>query len=81
MGNRLALFSLRIMRLCARLGIPCSLEQPASSWMLKLPPFLRAVKRFQLQHTVLHYCQFGEAWKKLTALLACHADLSPLGRK
>ena len=52
-GNRLALFSLRVMRLCARLGIPCSLEQPASSWMLKLLPVLRATRRLDL-HT--YYC-------------------------
>ena len=38
-GNRLAQFALRCMKACRASGTPCTLEQPASSWMLRLPPF------------------------------------------
>ena len=80
-GNALALFSLRVMKTCLKLEVPCSLEQPATSWMLRLPPFERAARQLPMSQCVVDYCAYGMPWRKRTAIWSVHLDLSPMARR
>ena len=79
-GNKLALFSLRVLQMCHRLGIAASLEQPASSWLFKLPPFVDFIDLFGVHMVKLEFSAYGTSWRKRTKLLTVHVDLSGLGR-
>ena len=80
-GDALALFSLRVMKLCHALDIPCTLGQPASSWMLRLPPFEKAAAQLAFQQNVIDYCQYGMLWRKRITIWSTQLDLHPLERR
>ena len=79
-GNKLLLFTCRIMWYCYLLNIPFVLEQPWSS-MVWATPVLKKFRR--LPHTTLtqlHCCQFHELWRKPMGLFASHLDVTCVAR-
>lgn len=78
-GNRLLLFSLRLLRLCEQFQIPYILENPYSSMAWEMSCLKRFVEQYHPSFVVLHYCQFGELWKKPTSLMHNYVDLSAVG--
>ena len=51
-GNLLLQRTLQVVRLCERLGIPVSVENPRSSWLWRMPAMRRALARATQHHTV-----------------------------
>ena len=78
-GNLLGKRSFQLMRACAKLHIPCALENPYLSrlWDCK---FALNPGTF-LTHVVRDFftdqCGDGTAWRKRTRLRAVHLDLEP----
>lgn len=75
-GNNLYWFSMRILWACLRLRIPVVLENPETSLCWQTPILQVLQASGLMTANVLHFCQFGEAWKKPTTLLAAFVDLS-----
>lgn len=80
-ANLLGLFCLEVLWLSLRLGFASSLEQPAASWMLRLPPFLIFIKQAGVNRIGLDFCAFGTAWRKRTVMLVVNADFQCLARR
>jgi len=76
-GNRLLMFSMRLLQLCEHVGIPYILENPESSLAWSMPPMQSFLRRFAPFVVGLDYCQFGEPWKKPTQLIS-NFDISSL---
>ncbi len=81
LGNRLARFSLQVLKVCLRMEIACTLEQPQSSWMLRLPPFWNFRRRTGVPEVTLDFCMYGEMWRKRTTIIAVRLDLAGLHRR
>ena len=64
-----AKFTVRVLRLCARLGIHMGLENPASSQLFKLPTIQRALALIPCTAVSFHMCAFGAVWKKPTTVV------------
>lgn len=77
-GNLLLEFSYNLIQECNRYNTPWALENPASSrcW---LTPLLKKVSS-SAHYCILDFCQFGEPWKKQTAILHKGVDLSAAQR-
>ena len=71
-------FVVSIARCCWTHGIMCTIEQPASGWKFKLPEIERLLRRSGVSLNVLDYCQYEMAWKKRTAIVSIHLDLTGL---
>lgn len=75
-GNFFLRFTCRVCRLCHRLQIPFTVENPGRSRLWICPPMLQ-VMRFRRVHSVdVDYCYFGTRWKKRTKFLYFGLDLS-----
>ena len=68
-ANRLVKNSCRIIREAIKLGIPWVVENPKTSRLWLIPQMQRFVGQGASQNEV-HFCQFGELWRKATYLLA-----------
>ena len=68
-ANRLVKNSCRIMREAIKLGIPWVVENPKTSRLWLTPQMQRFVGQGAFQNEV-HFCQFGELWRKATYLFA-----------
>lgn len=77
-GNKLFLFTMRILRLCEDLGIPYVLENPLTSMAWEMPPLLKFHETYQPSFCDLDFCCYGEIWKKPTRLMYNHIDISSL---
>ena len=55
------------------LGIEVWMENPASSWMFRLPEFVALTEHFpQLQSWIVDYCRFKKPWRRRTRFaLSC----------
>ena len=80
-GNTLARLSVSLMRICRRLGLPFSAENPALSRLWGLPPFRQMLRWAGASWQVTHYCLDGMPWKKPTGLLGYLVDLDPVVRR
>lgn len=75
-GNSFALWMFGLLRLAMENKLEVWLENPASSWMFRLPEWKELEKDYpKLQFWVVDYCQFGMEWRKRTKI----ATTSPLG--
>lgn len=77
-GNLLLEFSYNLIVECNRYNVPWALENPGSSrcWLTPLLKKLSSSADF----CILDFCQFGEPWKKQTAILHKGVDLSTAQR-
>jgi hypothetical protein len=76
-GNITLSRSRAIVRACIKQGIPCGLENPASSLMWMAPNFVPLVNRGKA--AVCDFCAFGTPWRKRTKLVLWNvADVSPI---
>lgn len=80
-GNQLLRFSIRILELCERYSIPYALENPATSYLWYMPPMIKFRNNFNPDLVILDFCQYGEDWKKSTAIIGNFWDLSPLQKQ
>ena len=78
-GNRLALQLVCYVKLCIKFGVPIVIENPETSRLWILPPFLKLLE--QANVITLHQCQFGASHKKPTKLAGWNIDLSSLEQK
>ena len=66
-GNQMALWCFAIVALALELCIGVWLENPASSWMFRLPEWIALCDRFpDWQPWTVDYCRFGTKWRKRT---------------
>jgi hypothetical protein len=81
-ANTLVHLTLRIMRECIRLKIPCTIENPRTSRLWQLPPVKNLFERHKVQLVHFEMCQYGTAWRKSTTL-ACYnfPEAEALGRR
>ena len=66
-GNRIALWAIKIVSLALVLNLSVWLENPASSWMFRLPEWLMLCQQHpELKPWTVDYCRFGTKWRKRT---------------
>ena len=64
-----ALFSLRVIRLCQRMGVFWSLENPQSSSRFSWTPIQKLERRPGVFRVLYHNCRYGTPWLKPTVVL------------
>lgn len=79
-GNLLGLFALVVLEAARDIGIAASLEQPATSWMLRWPPSRALIQSGTVSAVTFDFCAFGVAWSKRTTVIYVNCDLMPLRR-
>ena len=67
-GNRTMRASARLTKVACLRGVPCFLENPASSLLWAAPPIARSFSRGGGRRHVLDFCQFGKPRRKRTAI-------------
>jgi len=68
-GNSFALWMFSLLRLGMMLKLAVWLENPASSWMFRLPEWRKLEEEFpEMKFWVVDYCQFGAEWRKRTKI-------------
>eukprot|EP00974_Lingulodinium_polyedra_P117156 11162107-Lingulodinium_polyedra.AAC.1 len=77
-GNALCKFSVQLLRMCARLGIPCIMENPSTSWLWQQPCVLAACALPGARTISVDFCACGTPWRKRTTLLGFNVDLTSL---
>ncbi len=77
-GNKLFLFTLRIMDICMACNIPFVVENPFSSMAWEVPHMKRFIDRHQCRECNLDFCMYGEEWKKPTKLVYKFLNLDSL---
>jgi hypothetical protein len=75
-GNDLLRFSIGLLKICRRMGAPCTLENPASSLLFKTPSFIEVAALSGFSSAQCDYCMFGTPWKKPTRVIGfgIHVD-------
>lgn len=80
-GNQLLRFSIRILELCQQYSIPYALENPATSYIWYMPPMLKFRRKYDPGLVIFDFCQYGEDWKKPTAVVGNFWDLHTLNKR
>ena len=85
-GNRCAKTSIRIILACLESGVPCILENPASSRLFLLKPLQALMKknRDKVHFIVADFCQYGTRWRKSTGFLCVNFqshEVAGLGKR
>ena len=66
-GNLMAIWMFSFLEYCLRHGLRVWMENPASSFMFRLPEWLALQSRWpQLRPWTVDYCRYGTAWRKRT---------------
>jgi len=78
MGNALMVFSATVLRSCARLQIPATMENPGRSRIWLCPPIARLIDRPDFSFNLTEFCMWGMRWRKSTGFLSTNIDLSGL---
>ena len=69
MGNEMSIWFFGLLRTALKAGIVAWIENPAGSWMFKLPEFLALVNDYpELSPWTVDYCRFGTQWRKRTKI-------------
>ncbi len=64
-GNSMAIWCFSLLDLCLTQGVPCWLENPAMSWMFRIPMWFELeAKHKNLRSWVVDYCRYGTKWRK-----------------
>ena len=77
-GNLFVRFSVQILTLAAILKYPFTMENPANSRIWWVPAVVKILRRRCCQLHFCEFCMFGCPWRKPTAFLSIHCDLSML---
>jgi len=77
-ANTLVQFSTGILLLGRRMGVPVTLENPASSLMFHMPSIARLAALPGFSSAVCEYCMFGAPWRKSTKLIGFNIRLDRL---
>ena len=80
-GNQLLRFTIRLLTLCEKFGIPYALENPYSSYAWHMPPLAHFIRKFQPFVEHLDFCQYGECWKKPTTVMGNFWDVPSISRR
>ena len=83
-GNACLRFSLRVIRLCLKKGVPFILENPLTSMIWGFAEMQRIASNSATHFREADFCQFGTRWKKPTRFLCGHLheeDTSGLQRR
>ena len=75
-GNRQARWAARLFDALSRLGVPCVIENPASSMLWDLPQYKQLLAKYN--SVQVDYCAFGTPYRKRTTLLFSHLPLGEL---
>ena len=75
-GNQLLWFTARIVLACLLFRIPFAVENPHSSRCWITPVMKEILDHPEVKFLELHFCQFGERWKKPTGIMHAFVDLS-----
>ena len=66
-GTRWHLWPLQCWKSCFRCGMQVWMENPASSWLFRLPEWIALLARWpSLQYWTVDYCRFKMKWRKRT---------------
>lgn len=70
-GNDTAKWMLRILGICLAFNVRFWLENPALSWLFRLPTFLDFIEKHKdrIGFWVADYCRYGRKWRKRTKFL------------
>ena len=71
-GNVLTRFTLKLIRLCLQMRIPCVVENPLTSMFWVLPEVLRLLACPHVKLERIDVCQFGTRWRKATRFMLCN---------
>eukprot|EP00974_Lingulodinium_polyedra_P065392 6323253-Lingulodinium_polyedra.AAC.1 len=77
-GNATLAAARRVIRSCSSYGVPCILENPATSQMWSEPQLRALLELPSANAFCLDYCCFGAPWRKRTRLAGWHCS-EPLG--
>ena len=79
-GNLLARVSVGLVLLARRMMIPVTLENPASSFLFRIPSFRHAIELPGASVITTEFCMYGTPYRKSTTLIGFNVDLSALGQ-
>ena len=66
-GNDMAIWFFSLMNLSLELGLKVWIENPASSWMFRLPEWTALLEKWKVVVPwSVDYCRFGTPWRKRT---------------
>ena len=65
-GNAMADWVASVMELCLELGVTNWTENPAGSFIWRIPSWQRLISKYDLQSFYTDYCRWGTAWRKRT---------------
>ncbi len=67
-GNQSSVWVFKLLRLCKRYDIRFWLENPALSWLFRIPSFLKLIDEFSgyADFWTADYCRYGKKWRKRT---------------
>eukprot|EP00438_Fugacium_kawagutii_P003575 Skav222552 [mRNA] locus=scaffold2837:288793:289230:- [translate_table: standard] len=71
-------FSAQVIRLCIKLHVPVTMENPFRSRIWLCPPFKALLRRKQVSFVDVDYCAFGTRWRKRTRFLFYGVNLQSL---
>ena len=70
-GNELTRRSVVLLNLACACGVPCSIENPASSLIWRHPKMQQWISDWNISICETHLCQWGRPYKKATTIAAC----------
>jgi len=67
-GNQTSVWVISLLRMCRKFDIRFWLENPALSWLFRIPGFLKLIDEFEgyASFWTADYCRFGKKWRKRT---------------
>lgn len=85
-GNQMALWFFAFLEFCLKQGLQIWMENPATSFMFRLPEWQALLQRWpSVQPWLVDYCRYGTRWRKRTkfytdGLLGGRRDLCRCGK-
>ena len=80
-GNELTRRSVVLLNLACACGVPCSIENPASSLIWRHPKMQQWISDWNISICETHLCQWGRPYKKATTIAASYTSITLLNAK
>ncbi|CAE8586489.1 unnamed protein product [Polarella glacialis] len=74
-GNCLMIFSFGVLRFCARMHLPCTIENPTTSMLWLTSQAISAQSLSTYTEAVTEFCMFGKPWRKSTKVVGVNICL------